>query len=216
MKTIQTISAVILISLTTFSHAENTKPQIKETLSISVIEIKMPTCNGEDNGSITVEAKGGKSPYTFNWNTFPNQTNAQAINLTKGIYFVQVTDAVGNLFYKSIEVSDPIEPQSKITTSGPENSSVNIAFLESVEKSTFTYFLNDTQIETPNLNALEVGIYELVISDISGCTVVTYIQVFEMEQDPNQSTKILTEASISPMVAALYNQTNSELTMIKH
>ncbi|MGP8216492.1 MAG: SprB repeat-containing protein, partial [Bacteroidia bacterium] len=50
------------------------------------------SCNGGNNGNVTVTASGGTSPCTYSWNTVPVQTNAIATNLKAGNYTVTVTD----------------------------------------------------------------------------------------------------------------------------
>jgi hypothetical protein len=45
------------------------------------------------NGTATVAASGGTSPYSYNWSSSPNQTTATATGLASGQYFVTVTDA---------------------------------------------------------------------------------------------------------------------------
>lgn len=211
MKTIQTISAVISILLATFSHAENSTPQMKESLSVSILDIKMPTCNGLANGSITVEAVGGESPYSYNWNTFPNQINAQAINLTAGVYFIHITDANCSVFYQSIELTDAIQTDSKITTVSPENPTTTITVSSQTETETYQYFLNGYQIEFPAVSGLDVGIHELVIDDGKGCAVLSYIQVAEMEQDPTSAEIIPNTITATPFYPVLYDQKNSKV-----
>ncbi|MEI7801956.1 MAG: gliding motility-associated C-terminal domain-containing protein [Bacteroidota bacterium] len=50
---------------------------------------------GMNNGSATVYASGGTSPYTFVWGTTPTQTGQMISNLSVGTYYVTVTDANG-------------------------------------------------------------------------------------------------------------------------
>lgn len=215
MKTIHTISAVISISLATFSHAENSTPQNKESLSISIIDIKMPTCNGLANGEITVEAVGGESPYSYNWNTFPNQINARAINLTAGVYFIHITDANGSVFYQSIELTDPIQTESKMKSVSPESPTTSIAVSSPTETEAYQYFLNGYQIEFPAVSGLDVGIHELVIDDGKGCAVLSYIQVAEMEQNQMNAELIPNAITATPFYPVLYDQKNSKVIMIK-
>lgn len=52
------------------------------------------TCQ-QANGSATVQATSGTSPYTYSWNTQPAQTTASLTNLSEGTYQVIVTDSAG-------------------------------------------------------------------------------------------------------------------------
>ena len=58
----------------------------------------MPSCPGESNGSILVEASGGTPPYTYRWNTSPPQDTQLITGLPAGTYSVTVFDANGCTF----------------------------------------------------------------------------------------------------------------------
>ena len=57
-----------------------------------------PSCPGESNGSILVEASGGTPPYTYRWNTSPPQDTQLITGLPAGNYSVTVFDANGCAF----------------------------------------------------------------------------------------------------------------------
>jgi hypothetical protein len=182
MKTLHTISAVITLSISTFSHAENTTPQNENSLTISVLEIKQPTCNGAANGSVLVEVKGGKLPYQYNWNTFPAQSSPQAINLSKGIYFIQVTDASGIVSYQSVEISDPIQTQvNPIAISSLVSQSVTV--ISGDEKNNFIYYLDGNKITQPIITGLDIGIHKLIITNQTNCALEQFIQIVEIEAE---------------------------------
>lgn len=58
------------------------------SVSISVVD---PSCYGGNNGSATVNASGGSTPYTYLWSN--GSTQSQISNLPAQVYFVTVTDA---------------------------------------------------------------------------------------------------------------------------
>lgn len=51
--------------------------------------------NGGNNGTATVTASGGVSPYVYSWQTTPPQTTQTATGLASGTYTVTVTDQNG-------------------------------------------------------------------------------------------------------------------------
>jgi len=51
--------------------------------------------NNESNGSATVTAEGGTSPYNYHWVDFPEVNNPTLISLKAGNYVVEVIDANG-------------------------------------------------------------------------------------------------------------------------
>lgn len=82
-----------------------------DTLKLSPVQVKDPTCLSPNNGSIQVFARGGTGGpfnYTFNWsNGAPN--NPQATGLPTGTYTVTVVDVNGcrDSMSFSIKVPDP-------------------------------------------------------------------------------------------------------------
>ncbi len=64
------------------------------------------SCNAGNNGSATVTAVGGTSPYTYAW-TPSGGTNATASNLTAGSYTITVKDANGCSVTASILLTQP-------------------------------------------------------------------------------------------------------------
>ena len=202
MKTIHTISAVLTCIISSFSLAENNQPQTNSVLTISIVEIISPSCNGVANGSITVEAQGGKTPYSFNWNTFPEQTTPTAVNLKKGVYFVQVTDAEGAVYFRSIELSDPLQTEVNYTSSmTSENRTVQVEFNSDKSENDYEFFLDGQPIHEPVLSDLDIGIHELIITDNHSCTVIQYIQVFEMEETSSSDTGVVkSDIGLTPIV----------------
>ena len=54
------------------------------------------TCYGGNNGTATVDSvNSGTPPYTYKWNTVPQQTTDTATGLTAGTYTVTITDSNG-------------------------------------------------------------------------------------------------------------------------
>jgi hypothetical protein len=212
MKTLHTLSAVITLSISTFSHAENTTPQNENSLTISVLEVKKPTCNGAANASILIEVNGGTLPYHYNWNTFPAQSSPMATNLTKGIYFIQVTDANGLVTYKSIEITDPINTiVNPIAISSLVSQSVTVICER--ENEAFTYYLDGQKIEEPVVTGLDIGIHKLTITNQNDCTVEQFIQIIELESDSINSEKNKTEIVVSSLITT--DEFNT-ITLMQH
>ncbi len=72
------------------------------------------------NGSATVSASGGNSPYTYLWNSSPVQTSATASNLHAGFYAATVTDNNNCKTTATITITDSALPVTNIWTASGE------------------------------------------------------------------------------------------------
>lgn len=72
---------------------------------ISGVYVSNPTCNGVADGIINLGIVGGGTPNTFLWSTGSTSPNAQ--NLPAGNYWVQVTNSLGCVEYRTITLNDP-------------------------------------------------------------------------------------------------------------
>lgn len=163
----------------------------QDNLKIEIIEIQNPTCNSSNNGQITIEPKGGVAPYQYDWNTFPNQTTPTAENLSSGVYFIQVTDANGSTFFQSIELLAPETIDANDNSSMPSDESVvSLEFSMNGGNAPYTYEFNGSQISEPVVNNLTIGIHTMVITDANNCSMIQYIQVFEIEEDSNNNNSL--------------------------
>ncbi len=201
MKTLQTIiTATAILFFTTFSFANNKSENI---LSIEIIHLNNPSCQGATNGSVLVEASGGVAPYSYNWNTFPNQFSRLAVNLSAGTYFIYVTDAVGNKFYEPIKIVDPDE-KAKPETLQTQNdiSLVEIGPVAEAPLGPFCMKLNGEVTSYIDYNELEVGIYRLEIIDGNNCVTTSFIQVFEYEKAGPEDLIRMARAKNSELIIA--------------
>lgn len=138
---------------------------------VSDIQKSDAKCFGGNDGSACVEPSGGTSPYQFLWS---NQTTTQCIqNLVAGTYTVTITDAVGCIFIKQVQVDEAqsIEvPNSGISITGEtafESGDASVTI--SVQGGTPPYlfaFDNGTS-DGKNLSS---GDHSVTITDSNGCT----------------------------------------------
>jgi gliding motility-associated-like protein len=143
-------------------------------ISMAVVTVVPPTCNGEATGRITISNSGGTSPYTYNWsNGNATQNN---LNITAGVYAVTLTDANGcTATLQNISVSEP----SAITVTNVRSSPV---FCAGGNDGTITVAANGGN--NPNFNfvwshgvattfnsvtGLSAGVYSVTATDGNGC-----------------------------------------------
>lgn len=63
--------------------------------TLSVVNLQHPQSCGASDGFITMDASGGTAPYSYIWNTVPQETTPAIDSLSAGPYYVQVTDTNG-------------------------------------------------------------------------------------------------------------------------
>lgn len=155
------------------------------------------SCFGASDGSVTVTASGGVPAYTYNWtnaaNIFVSNTQSPA-GLPSGLYNILVTDVNGctetatvtlvdpPVFIVGVIVSTDYNGQD-ISCFGASDGGIDL----SVSGATPTYTYNWTDatgtsfsaIQDPN--GLPAGTYDVLITDLNGCTASTSITLTEPE-----------------------------------
>ncbi len=128
------------------------------------------TSNGvcSNNATAKVNPTGGKAPYTVKWS---NGATGTSVNLTQGVYFVTVTDAVGCTAEDRVNVSkaDPINLMflKKDPACGIANGTIE-GCIPGGGLGPYTFQWN-TGATTQVLNNVAPGTYKLVVTDGAGC-----------------------------------------------
>lgn len=135
------------------------------TLTMSNLNV---SCNGANDGAVSVAAVGGTGAYTYNWNTTPAQTTQTANGLSGGLYEVTVTDA--NLCTASDTVSTYEPPLITYTTA-----STNVSCFGGND-ATIT-ITNTTTGGTPVQYSIDGGLTFQATNVFTGLSAGTYIPV---------------------------------------
>ena len=139
-------------------------------MEITVDQINV-TCNGGTNGSATAAVTGGLEPYSFSWNTVPEQTKENAAGLPSGTYTITVTDSYGCIKAKTITISEPqpitVNPTVTPTTC-PDAVDGTVSLVIAGGTSPFTVLWSDG-ITGMNRTGLKPGSYTAVITDNNNC-----------------------------------------------
>jgi gliding motility-associated-like protein len=137
-------------------------------------------CNGGNNGSTTVTASGGTTPYTYSWNTTPSQTTTTATGLTAGSYVITVTDANGCTVAVTVTITQPVA--LTLTTSftqstcGQPNGSATVT--ASGGTTPYSYSWNTSPVQTTSTaTGLAAGSYVITVTDANGCTATATVNV---------------------------------------
>ncbi|MEQ8908952.1 MAG: SprB repeat-containing protein, partial [Vicingaceae bacterium] len=136
---------LVLLAVGFFAFSANVKAQL--SLSISQTNV---TCKGGADGSATLTASGGTSPYTYNWNASFNSVSVSGItvnNLSPAKYYTTVTDALGASEVDSVTITEPALIETTISQTACD---------------TFTWSLTGMTYDSS-------GIYMDTLSAMNGC-----------------------------------------------
>lgn len=154
-------------------------------LAASITEVNNVLCFGGNTGSITVDASGGLTPYTYHWSN--NQSTATAVNLTAGTYTVTVTGASGSgTVTASAVVSQPPQINLSTSVSGILNC-VNTAVTATATTSGGTPgYSHDWSDGTNGPQAVlsSPGVYTVTVTDANGCTKTSTVTVVSNTTPP--------------------------------
>lgn len=141
-------------------------------------------CNGENDGSISLEVSGSVAPYKYTW-TYPNGTevNTKDISgLTAGVYTLRIEDSIGEIYEETYEVTEPEKLNAELISGG------TIPYCKSIGELTFdvkggvapyTYELHKGSIYGEIVSTsseafnLEADAYYAYVYDANGCRAYT-------------------------------------------
>lgn len=140
-------------------------------LTITLASSTNVSCNGGNDGSLTVSASGGQAAYLYAWSD--GQILATAQNLIAGSYTVTATDAVGCTGTGTYPVTEPTAVTISLINStnascfGVSDGSISVA--ASGGTGTYNYIWSDNSTGA-NINNIAAGSYDVTASDANNCT----------------------------------------------
>ena len=174
------------------SSFEITEPElltVEETVSSYACGYEI-SCNGANNGTIDLEVEGGTGEYSFSWtgsNDFTS-TEEDLIGLEPGLYSVIVTDEEGcPVEINNIEIAEPEEELTadltiseyecgyEISCFGANDASIDLLIQGGNTCTSNEYIIqwvgpNSFSSNEEDINNLEPGTYQVLITDAEGCT----------------------------------------------
>lgn len=141
-----------------------------------------PRCAGSQDGSISVSASGGTTPYSYSWN---NQPAGNVLSgLVEGTYVILVNDSHGCADSVSILLTEP-EPlvvnSSSTPSACPGIDDASISLLASGGTHPYRYYLNQTEYDTTLISQLPQGIYQIRVTDSMHCEFQSTITVESLD-----------------------------------
>lgn len=159
------------------------------SVNISVTEISVsasssnPTCNSASNGSITVTASGGTSPYTYSLDGITYQSSNIFNGLSDGDYTVYAKDNSGCVNEFDVTLTEPTALALSATNTSPSCHGGNDGTIEangSGGTPSLTYSIDGTNFQnTTTFTGISAGNYTVTLKDGNGCTTTTSTTVSE-------------------------------------
>ena len=158
-----------------------------------------PTCGASD-GSATVTVSGGTGAYTYLWDDLGAQTTATATGLGAGTYTATITDLNGCIVTTTASVNSTGGPSisiisDNVSCNGGNNGTAAISLSGGLAP--FTYLWDDLNGQTnQSATGLNAGLYNVTVTDSSGCTSISNITISE------PTALIATITSVDPACGA--------------
>ena len=178
------------------SNADTVTVSISQNPYLDTINVvaAFPLCNGDANGSISISAAGGVSPYTYSWST--TATTSTITGLTAGSYTYTITDAAGCTRTDFLNLIDPpvLASTLAVTNVACFGGATGSATISTTGGNSNCTYLWNTNATTATISNLFAGVYSCVATDINGCSVTASVTVTEPTQlqlsvtDPSNPT----------------------------
>ncbi len=136
------------------------------------------SCYGMQNGSMTANPTGGTPPYVYYWQ--PSGSTSQTINnLTVGNYFVTVTDANHCTIVQSASINQPggIILNASTINANCGSSNGQASLNPTGGNPPYTYYWLPGGITSSFINAVPSGMYNVTVTDITGCSTTGVITI---------------------------------------
>lgn len=130
------------------------------------------TCNGAQNGEITITASGGRTPYQYSLGGAYQSSNTFT-GLAGGTYAYYVKDANGCVTSRLVNLSEPGEIglngiASMVSCTGGDNGVIDLTVSGGVAPYLYSW---STGARTEDIFNLKVGSYSVTVTDANGCIV---------------------------------------------
>src|SRR5210317_2648721 len=169
---------------------------LNATPVLSVVEtLGDVLCYGDSTGNASIAVSGGVSPYVYNWSN--SSTTAQAVGLSLGSYWYEVTDTNGcytsdTVFIDQPDVLNVTSVKSlytggyNVSIYGTSDGAITTTVTGGLTPYTFDW--NSGAYTTQNLVNVPAGIYTLTLLDSNNCS-------FTLTDTLTEPTELLVVAS---------------------
>ncbi len=143
------------------------------------VTVEPVSCNGDADGSITLDPMGGTGPYDILW-VETNETTTTINSLSADTYNAIITDANMCTFAQTVEVTepapltaviDPVTTTQFVTCAGDMDGVIGVSATGGnvTPDSPYQFTWSNNVVGPINAN-LAAGTYSVVVTDFKGCT----------------------------------------------
>ncbi|MFK8039603.1 MAG: SprB repeat-containing protein, partial [Crocinitomicaceae bacterium] len=152
---------------------------INSSPSVTSASINDVSCNGGNDGTVSISVSGGTAPYTYSWDN--GATTESISGLTAGLYVVNVTDANGCTTSETKTVNEPTaltstSTDTDVTCNGDNDGTGSMSVSGGTMPYTYSW---DNGATTASISNLAPGTYVGTATDANGCTTVETITITE-------------------------------------
>ncbi|MEZ5059264.1 MAG: T9SS type A sorting domain-containing protein [Saprospiraceae bacterium] len=135
-------------------------------------------CNGDNNGRLAINAKGGYSPFEYEWSD-SNISSPTPSSLGPGVYTVTVKDWDGTEIQLSTEIlePEPIEISADVTNASTGSNNGIIVLNVTGGTSPYSYLWSNGLGNSSEIDNLDAGIYTCVVTDDNNCKDTIEVEV---------------------------------------
>jgi len=186
-ETTQTISGLAAGTyMVTVSETNGCEEMLTLTISeptaivVSTTSLSNVSCNGGNDGEVTVAANGGAPGYTFLWSN--NGMGSTISNLAAGEYTVTATDQNNCTGTLTVTITEPdsliasVLQSSNALCQGESNGSATVAASGGTSGYAFEWPGGSTD---PSRNDLAAATYSVTATDANGCTATVDVTIGE-------------------------------------
>jgi subtilisin family serine protease len=183
------------------AHAQSAEVKYESIrgINIEVNDIENISCNGSNDGKIDIEVSSFFEPYTIDWFHDSTETTSAVTGLSAGNYNVAITDKNGISKLINFNIIEPqvLEANLISTTNvdckGEKNGS---AYVEvNGGTGSYSYDWGNPIIPTIENPQLSEGTYEVIISDMIGCSDTLSVNIEEPDGLSVQTVWLLNDTA---------------------
>ncbi|MDF1698578.1 MAG: T9SS type A sorting domain-containing protein [Saprospiraceae bacterium] len=167
-----------------------------DPIVINIITQMDPSCNGQTNGMIEVEASGGNGNFTYNWLDGIGIPNLGTLSdIGAGDYQIEVVDGMGCVTQTTITLGEPDELLSTITSTDVNcfdgNDGTATAAGEGGSGGFSFEWSNGSTNQT--ISSLAAGEYTVTVTDSENCTSVSSTEIMQPDDAVEAGITIITQ-----------------------